>query len=301
MASPLRRCKPLRVGIYGGSFNPITNAHLNTAAELIHSKKADEVWVTPCGPRPDKASLTVSTLDRYVMCQLAVSTTFGSRFGVKVSSIELSRDVAMGSFSIMRAFKAAHPDKEFFFILGEDLIEGLEGWTDPECEDPARAGVMLKKENKFLVIKRPGFTVAPELRASLSNFEWVSPGLEGSTLVSMELSSSEIRHRFNGGRKAEEARARSSLTGSAQKALRADVARERSGSGSAPLSPRGESSGGRPRRDSAAPSADDEVRDAMSAGNWYSEAEGLVPPAVLSHIARYRLYAEEADAGCARC
>ena len=39
---------------YGGSFNPITNAHLNCAAEIIHSKLADEVWIVPCGARPDK-------------------------------------------------------------------------------------------------------------------------------------------------------------------------------------------------------------------------------------------------------
>jgi nicotinic acid mononucleotide adenylyltransferase len=252
-------------------------------------------------------------LDRYVMCQLAVSTTFGSRFGVKVSAMELTRDVAMGSYSIMRAFKAAHPDKEFFFILGEDLIEGLDTWTDPECEDPENAGVLLKEQNNFLVIKRPGFSVGAELRASLTNFEWVSPGIEGSHLVSMELSSSEIRHRFNGGRKAEIERARSSITNSAIKRAAAESGEwvrgeaegegsGASGEGAAAASGGGSDSGSKPRPLSLAlPAADDEVRAAMAQGNWYSEAEGLVPPAVLSHIARYHLYAEEAGSGCSEC
>ena len=77
-----------RVAVFGGSFNPVTNAHLNCAAEIIHSKLADEVWLVPCGARPDKASLKTSYLHRMIMCHLAVDTTFGSRFGVRVSSEE---------------------------------------------------------------------------------------------------------------------------------------------------------------------------------------------------------------------
>ena len=47
----------------------------------MHSKLVDEVWITPCGPRPDKRSLKTSMNHRLVMCHLAVDTTFGSRFG----------------------------------------------------------------------------------------------------------------------------------------------------------------------------------------------------------------------------
>lgn len=50
--------------MYGGAFNPITNAHLNVAAEIIHSELADEVWIVPSGPRPDKPALKTS----YVAC-----------------------------------------------------------------------------------------------------------------------------------------------------------------------------------------------------------------------------------------
>lgn len=82
--SHIRSGERLRVAVYGGSFNPITNAHLNCAAELIHSRLVDEVWMVPCGPRPDKPSLKTSALHRLIMCHLAVDTTFGSRFGVRV-------------------------------------------------------------------------------------------------------------------------------------------------------------------------------------------------------------------------
>ena len=73
------RSKPL-VAILGGSFDPITDAHLKAACEIIHSKCADEVWITPCGARPDKPSLKTSALDRLIMCHLAVDTMFGSKF-----------------------------------------------------------------------------------------------------------------------------------------------------------------------------------------------------------------------------
>ena len=66
-----REGRKMRVAILGGSFNPITNAHLNVACEIVHSKLADEVWIVPCGPRSDKPSLITSTLDRLIMCHLA--------------------------------------------------------------------------------------------------------------------------------------------------------------------------------------------------------------------------------------
>jgi len=91
-----------RVAIYGGSFNPITNAHLNAASECIHSSLVDEVWITPCGPRPDKPSLKTSTLERLVMCHLAVDTTYGSRFGIKVCDEETRYAQALPAYILMK-------------------------------------------------------------------------------------------------------------------------------------------------------------------------------------------------------
>ena len=60
----------LRVAVYGGSFDPITNAHLTCISEIIHSGSVDEVWIVPCGPRPDKPSLRTSALERLIMSVL---------------------------------------------------------------------------------------------------------------------------------------------------------------------------------------------------------------------------------------
>jgi len=106
-----------RVAIFGGSFNPITNAHLNVASEMIHSQRTDEVWLLPCGPRPDKPSLKTSTLDRVIMCHLAVATTFGSRFPISVCSAELSEPKALSSYVMMNRM-----EKVSFFVLMYDCI-----------------------------------------------------------------------------------------------------------------------------------------------------------------------------------
>ena len=59
-----------RVGILGGSFDPITEGHLTLAAGVVQSGAVDEVWLMPCGERPDKPSLTTSVMHRYIMTQI---------------------------------------------------------------------------------------------------------------------------------------------------------------------------------------------------------------------------------------
>ena len=52
------------IAVLGGSFDPITDGHLKCACEIVHARKAQEVWIVPCGPRPDKPSLRTSALER---------------------------------------------------------------------------------------------------------------------------------------------------------------------------------------------------------------------------------------------
>jgi nicotinate (nicotinamide) nucleotide adenylyltransferase len=194
-----------RIAVFGGSFNPITNAHLNCAAEIIHSKLADEVWITPCGTRPDKPSLKTPGLHRLIMCHLAVDTTFGSRFGVKVCDEEMKEPRNIPTIVLMRKLKAKHPNYDFSFVVGSDLIPTLHEWDAPGCEGRWEAipdaGNLFVEENHFLVIERPGEEGAEANTTPLtSNFEQIAPALEarGSRLTETLLSSSEVRHRMRG-------------------------------------------------------------------------------------------------------
>jgi len=189
-----------RIAIYGGSFNPITNAHLNVASEILHSKLVDEVWITPCGMRPDKPQLKTSMIHRLVMCHLAVDTMFGSRFGVKVCDEEADKPCAMPSIVLMRTLQRKYPEADFSFACGADQIIEVKSWLAPAepgyWDEVPQAGKQFFAETHFLCIERPGseledgFIMPP-------NCEYVSEALKarGSTMIETALSSTEVRNR----------------------------------------------------------------------------------------------------------
>jgi len=188
-----------RIAIYGGSFNPITNAHLNVAAEILHSKLADEVWITPCGKRPDKPSLVTSMVHRLVMCHLAVDTTFGSHFGVKVCDEEADKPRAMPSIVLMRTLSKKYPEADFSFALGGDQISEIKTWDAPgepgywdAVED---AGHAFFDETRMIVIDRPGSEL--EGVAMPPHCQHVSSALaaRGAHMIETDLSSTEFRKR----------------------------------------------------------------------------------------------------------
>jgi len=188
-----------RIAIYGGSFNPITNAHLNVAAEIMHSKLADEVWITPCGVRPDKPSLKTSMIHRLVMCHLAVDTTFGSRFGVKVCDCEADKPRAMPSVVLMRQLAEKYPEADFVFACGSDQISEVRSWpaeAEPGFWDAVGdPGETFFNETHFLLIDRPGASI--DGLEMPPNTQFVADALKarGSTMIETELSSTEVRKR----------------------------------------------------------------------------------------------------------
>jgi len=257
-AKRARRGRPL-VAILGGSFDPITDAHLKTACEIIHSKAADKVWIVPCGARPDKPSLKTSPIDRLIMCHLAVNTMFGSQFPIEVKDFEIPLASAAPTIHMSTYLKGKFPGMDFTFVIGTDLVESLESWTGgavPEWEIEGlacpEAGQRLFRECRFLVINRPGYEVPKEIQEKMAdNFTYLVP-LTGTTLVTQLLSSSEVR-----------ARIKMSDDGDDQTPMRAGS------------------------RESV--SFSESERGELEAGN-FAMVEGLVSPAVLAHIIRYKLY-----------
>ena len=316
---------PVRIAVYGGAFNPITNAHLNVAAEIIHSALADVVWIVPCGPRDDKPTLE-SYQHRLVMCHLAVDCSFGSRFPVIVSDIEGNFPTAIPSILLMRMLAAKHPEVQFSFVLGTDLVASLGEWTCPACpghwDEVPDAGELFVEENNFLLIPRPGSELSEEWFDELpSNFQLISPAIKGATLVTTHLSSTEVRRRIRNGRASVDTTA---ADAAAAAAAVADVAADTTGATSKGEEGRSRSThtrlvAGVKRGLTSAPhskrlkaaarsvasvirtpkimaaSADDDVRARMHSAaairSPYNAVEGLVPAAVLGHIVRYHLYA----------
>ncbi len=123
---------------------------------------------------------------------MAVNTTFGARYPVKVCDFEVHEPKALATYHLMARLKKAQPDKEFYFVVGTDLVDSIHTWPAEGVED---AGRKLVSENKFLVVNRPGY----EWKGSVPpNFVWLEPPEgENFRLVGQELSSSEVRARLN--------------------------------------------------------------------------------------------------------
>ncbi|CAK9035624.1 Probable nicotinate-nucleotide adenylyltransferase (Deamido-NAD(+) diphosphorylase) (Deamido-NAD(+) pyrophosphorylase) (Nicotinate mononucleotide adenylyltransferase) (NaMN adenylyltransferase) [Durusdinium trenchii] len=172
--------KAKRVAIYGGAFDPPTNSHMTCASEIVHSGCADEVWLVPCGPRPDKPKLKTPALDRYCMCQIAVNTVFSPDFPIKVSDIDTRREMAAFTYDLLCSLRDQHPGVHFAFVIGSDWLQpgtNIAEWTSlnhawkpgmPESEKFIVTG-NLKSNNTE---EKHGFHIG---RSAL---KWVSSNIE---------------------------------------------------------------------------------------------------------------------------
>ncbi len=100
-----------------------------------------------------------------------------------------------GTYSLLRRLSSQFPDIEFYFVIGTDLLPGLKNWYSEEITD---AGLWLIANAKFIVVPRPGYDDNVTVVAGRPNFVFLKP-LPGCTLVSQELSSTNIRTRLQEG------------------------------------------------------------------------------------------------------
>ena len=182
-----------KIAVYGGAFDPMTMAHLQCAAQIIHSKTADEVMIVPCGPRPDKPKLKTSALDRYVMCNVAVNTIYNSQFPVSVSDAEIDEPESLATYDLLTTLRGKYPECDFMFIIGSDWLQPGTCIRDWESKE-GKTGDRLVEEFEFLVIKRPGYECS-DLSQFGPRFTWLKMP-DGMVYIDSNLSSSEIRNRL---------------------------------------------------------------------------------------------------------
>ncbi len=115
-----------RVGIMGGTFDPIHNAHLALADCALENLQLDEIWFLPAAvPYLDKHTFT-SFADRMQMTALAIS----GKKKFRVSGIEGERKGKTYTADTLRILKTQCPDTEYHFILGADQLYSLESWHE---------------------------------------------------------------------------------------------------------------------------------------------------------------------------
>ncbi|MCA0143921.1 nicotinate-nucleotide adenylyltransferase [Blastococcus sp. LR1] len=148
-----------RVGVMGGTFDPVHHGHLVAASEVAGLFGLDEVIFVPTGEPWQKSDQKVSPAeDRYLMTVIA--TASNPRFSV--SRVDIDRGGPTYTFDTLTDLHAQRPDDELFFITGADALAQIMTWRDgARCFELAH----------FVGVTRPGYTLAdahlPEGRVSL--------------------------------------------------------------------------------------------------------------------------------------
>ncbi len=119
---------PMRLGIYGGSFDPIHVGHLLLAETCRETCSLDQVWFLPCGQPPHKpaGTLTPGKL-RAEMLEFAVAGD--PRFGV--CRIELERLSPSYTVETLQQLRDQDSSRELFFLMGADSLADLPMWREP--------------------------------------------------------------------------------------------------------------------------------------------------------------------------
>jgi len=118
-----------RIGIMGGTFDPIHHGHLVAASEVQSWFDLDEVIFVPTGEPWQKADREVSPAEhRYLMTVIA--TAANPRF--EVSRVDIDRSGATYTIDTLRELTALHPDADLYFITGADAMAALLTWQDHE-------------------------------------------------------------------------------------------------------------------------------------------------------------------------
>src|SRR5215216_784154 len=134
-----------RLGVMGGTFDPVHHGHLVAASEVAARFELDQVIFVPTGQPVGKGHEAVSPAeDRYLMTVIA--TASNPRF--TVSRVDVDRPGPTYTVDTLTELHKRHPDAELFFITGADAVEQILSWR--------RASEMLGLAH-FVGVTRPGY------------------------------------------------------------------------------------------------------------------------------------------------
>ena len=176
-----RTSQPPRIGVLGGTFDPVHNGHLHIAGELRQALGLDRVLWVPAGVPPHKAGQIVSAdRDRLAMLELALA---GSPFD-EISTIDIDRAGPSYTADTLALLRGQVFPSSLVFLMGEDSLRDLPTWHDPD---------RILRAAEIAVAGRPG------INADLDALVRAIPALRGrvhlAVIDEVPVSSSEIRQR----------------------------------------------------------------------------------------------------------
>lgn len=165
-----------RVGVLGGTFDPIHHGHLAAASEVYAALRLDRVLIVPTATQPFKSDVvSASDEHRVAMCEKAVRND--SRFAV--SAVDVERGGVTYTIDTLRDLTAQLPQAELFFITGADSLARLPEWKDAQ---------QLAQLAQFVGVTRAGHSF-PQLETAHRVVQ----------VPSLAISSTDIRRRVRAG------------------------------------------------------------------------------------------------------
>lgn len=147
----------MRVGIFGGTFDPVHLGHLILAEQARDQGQLDQVWFVPAPRPPQKGEHAITRFEQRVeMLQLAIA----GQPAFVVNELEKERTGPSYTVDTLAELRRRHPEYQFVLLVGGDSLADLPTWRDP-------AGIVAQAE--LLVMVRPGTPLldAAELRQRL--------------------------------------------------------------------------------------------------------------------------------------
>ena len=185
----------MRLGIFGGTFDPPHVGHLLAASDAIEHLALDRLVFVPVATQPLKTSRTTApAVDRLAMVRL----TAGNDPRLGTDSVELDRDGLSYTVDTLREFARRSPAAERFFLVGADVLSTFAEWRDPHVVlDLATLAVLTRRADPGAATTgfgRPEGSNEGDLSAVLAQRSTVVPTRR------IDVSSTEIRARVRSGR-----------------------------------------------------------------------------------------------------
>ena len=176
----------MKIGIFGGSFNPPHKMHKKIAIELIKKHYVDKIIFVPTGSKYKYKNNLLSDKVRLEMLELMCR----DNNNLDVSDYELKEHVVY-TYETLDCFKNKYKDDEIYFICGTDNLSYIDKWE---------RGIYVLSNNKFLVIKRNTFDITPLLK----KYKDYKDNIIVADIEENEISSTKIREMIYNNKRAED-------------------------------------------------------------------------------------------------
>lgn len=134
----------MRVGIVGGTFDPIHLGHIAMAEAGADCARLDQVWLIPAEVPPHRPPAVAPAADRLEMCRLAAA----GHSRLEVSDIELSRGGPSYTVDTLQQLRRERPGDELYLLLGWDAAREIRAWWAPD---------EVMRLARLVIVTRPGY------------------------------------------------------------------------------------------------------------------------------------------------